>query len=58
MCSARNRLLWKGFGRRVVLPIPSFIPPFTVCDGWTQWEAPDRCRSGTGSGDLGVMAPA
>ena len=38
MCNGPDRLLWDGLGRWVSPSIPSFIPSFTVCDGWTEFE--------------------
>ena len=43
VCNGPDRLLWDGLGRWVPPSVPSFIPSFTVCDGWTDFEAPD-CR--------------
>jgi len=41
-CGGRDQLLSDGLGRWETLSLPSFMPPFTVCDGWTELEAPDR----------------
>lgn len=36
--SGPDRLLWDGLGRWMPPSVPSFIPSFTVCDGWTELE--------------------
>ena len=38
VCSGPDRLLWDGLGRWVPPSVPSFIPSFTVCDGWAGLE--------------------
>ncbi len=42
VCNGRDRLLLDDLGRWLPPSVPSFIPSFTVCDGWTELEAPDR----------------
>jgi hypothetical protein len=58
VCSGRDRLLWDGLRRWVPPSVPSFIPSFTVCDGWTEFEGRGTClRPGSeGSGEMAEPA--
>ncbi len=56
--SGRDRLLWHGLRRWVPPSVPSFIPLFTFCDGWTEFEGRGTCsRPGSeGSGEMAEPA--